>query len=460
MVDEKERSLKGIMNMRKSLIQKYNASDTLIVISSYPAKGAEPAKINAVACYAKNLLHEWDGRRIVVLAEKSGNRKYYTDGNVLVIHCWQPGDLKAYWDIIKIIKNFDKAKDVLVQFEFNVFASTILTNAFPYFLGLLKIIGKRNTVMLHQVVSDLSDLGGHLNIKRGSIKGRLLNMGLHHFYRMLGIHSNSIIVHEDILKKRLSKWVKEEKIEIISHGLSLSSRNNNKAKLREEMGIGKDDLVLLMFGYITWYKGTDWMIDKLSEVQKAVGDRKVHLIVAGGKSATLSEKKHYTRFVQKVDRLAKKNSDSVTMTGFVPENKVRDYFSVSDLMVLPYRAMMSASGPLSFALRFSVPFVISSTLNEAYNNPDFLTVLQRNDVKKSDFSFSMRNGDFGKLIAKYSADEEFRLSLKRVSEDLRQERKWRRIVDKYSFVIEKENLSFTGRFVTSLKARIPNFNSA
>jgi glycosyltransferase involved in cell wall biosynthesis len=192
-----------------------------------------------------------------------------------------------------------------------------------------------------------------------------------------------------------------------------------------------------MFGYITWYKGTDWIINKVKEVVKKHPELRLKLIVAGGRSATLKNKSHYKTFLRKVENLVEKDNKQILMTGFVPDADVAKYYTAADLAVLPYRAMMSASGPLSFALRFNKPYVVSEALSYVFKNPDVKLVLSRLNLDSRDFVFSLQKNDFEEKIAQIVKNRKILKKIGRVTTDLRVVRQWRNIVGEYNLVLTK-----------------------
>jgi glycosyltransferase involved in cell wall biosynthesis len=419
----------------EKLIKRFNKENTLIVISSYPPSGGEAAKLNAVACYTQNLLRAYKGRKIVVLSEiVNGYEKPYVDGNILVVPCWRYQSPKLYLDLLAAILRFDRPKQVLVQFEFNMLGSFVHSGLMPFLLLLIKIMGKSATVMMHQVIDDLGKLGGHLNLKKG-LKRFILNKGLHGFYLLTGKFADALIVHEQFLKETLGKWVDTRKINVVSHGLYLEKPRFSKVKVREILNLGKNDFVLLMFGYITWYKGTDWVIEKVKKLAKEKPQFKIKLIVAGGQSATLKNKAHYKRFLSKVKKIGQDRN--IIMTGFVPDNEVSDYFAAADLVVLPYRAMMSASGPLSFALSFSRPFIASNVLSSAFKNPDMKQSLAKGNLNHQDFIFNLKGNSFKNMITQMAKDNKALNKLNLLTRNLRSLRSWDNIVSEYSLVIGK-----------------------
>lgn len=257
------------------------------------------------------------------------------------------------------------------------------------------------------------------------------------FYYLTGKYSDAVIVHEEHLRQQLSKWVETAKISVISHGLSLERQKKGKDMLRKSLGFSNEDFVLLMFGYLTWYKGTDWIIKKVKKLKKVHPDLNIKLIVAGGASATLKNKPHYKKFLKKLELLSRKGDGVVKMTGYVLEKDLSIYFTAADLVVLPYRIMMSASGPLSFALRFGKPFVISEALAKAFKNPDIRFVLTRLEMNARDFTFSLKGDDFEALVLKLRKERKALAKIMKVSSDLRTLRKWENIVKEYDFTLDR-----------------------
>ncbi|MFV1916988.1 MAG: glycosyltransferase [Patescibacteria group bacterium] len=419
------------------LIEQFNTEDTLLVISSYPPEGGEAAKQNAVACYTQNLLKAYKDRKIVVLSEIVDRRGYYVKDNILVIHCWRYRSPKLYFDLLGALLRFDKPKQVLVQFEFSMLGSFVHSALLPFILLLIKFFGKSVTVMMHQVVGDLARLGRHLNLNKDSLKKVILNKGLRLFYYFVGKFSDAIIVHEERLKETLSEWVDLGKISVVSHGLYLERQKKGRDEIRKSLGLKNNDFALLMFGYITWYKGTDWIINKVKEIVKKHPELRLKLIVAGGKSATLKNKSHYKTFLRKVENLVEKDNKQILMTGFVPDADVAKYYTAADLVVLPYRAMMSASGPLSFALRFNKPYLVSEALSYAFKNPDVRFVLSRLNLDSRDFVFSLQKNDFEEKITQIVKDRKILKRIGGVTSDLRVVRQWRNIVGEYNLVLTK-----------------------
>lgn len=421
----------------QKFIKEFNKEDSLLVISSYPYHDGEGAKQNAVACYSQNLLSGYKDKRVIVLADKNGHpHDIEKKGNILIVRTWKPAKLGLFIRLAKQIIKFNRVRDILIQFEFNMFGSVLLTAFLPFFVIFLKLLGKTVTVVQHQVVCDLSSLSVHLNVNRFSIKNSFLNLGLKAFYKLLGTFTDSIIVHEEALKQRLTSLIPSDKIQVISHGLSIEKNSYSYASSRKDLGIRNDEKAILIFGYITWYKGTDWIIEKIGKM--AESGKKIKLLIVGGPSATLQSKVHYRRYLDKVYQLENKYRKFILNAGYVSDSEVGKYFAASDLVVLPYRTFMSASGPLSFALRFKKPFMISKQLASVLENSDFANSLVASDVEPKQITFSLDGKDFDRKIAKVFRSQKVNKKIVDLVSNLRVLRSWENIVEKYSRVIDSK----------------------
>ncbi|MDP2649270.1 MAG: glycosyltransferase, partial [bacterium] len=256
---------------------------------------------------------------------------------------------------------------------------------FPFLLLGLRIIGKRVILELHQVILDINCLSGHTNLRKNGFLSAFFNFALKIFFTAISLLANRIIVLEEELKNRLSRFVNASKITTLFIAIS-EKESISKEEARKTLDLNPKDFIILNFGFINWYKGTDWII-------KAVKDQKVNLIVAGGQSPTLKEKTHYQNFYQKIISTSETMSN-VQVTGFVKDEDIPAYFVACDLVVLPYRAMMSSSGPLSLALSYQKPFILSSCLSGYFASADFRKSARLVDLAKEDLFFDLNYHTF------------------------------------------------------------------
>lgn len=389
-----------MFTISKKLIDEFNQKESILVVTSYKDRKEGIKNLNAVAWYARKTVAEMAklGKcKFIVLAEVVYRQEVFKDGNVLVVRCWKRGTPLLYLSLLRWFLIFNKANTSLISFEFNIFGGLASTGSLPIFLLALKLLGKRIIVEVHQVLLNLDQLSGHLNIARRSVKFLFFNLTLRLFYQMLHIFANKIVVLEEELKERYEKLCGKGKIALISHFVFPKNESLKNAHAKRLLNLKSDDFVLLQFGFVAWYKGVDWLINVVNKLPERVAGRPVRLIVAGGESATLKDREHYQKYWARVNKLVKKSS-KITLTGFVEDKDIPLYFSASDLVVFPYRAFMSSSGPLSWAFSFKKPFILSSKLLPYFESQDFQKGLVLSDLKEDRLTFNLSFSSFKNLL--------------------------------------------------------------
>ncbi|HTK03298.1 MAG TPA: glycosyltransferase [Alphaproteobacteria bacterium] len=342
--------------------------DTIGIISSFPAQGGEIASANAISRYTYLLSKSFPkNQKLIIFCEKRSNLDlpYQLSKNILVVPSFKYNSTNFANQLMSQINNFPQIKNILVQFEFSIFGKVKVIPAFLLLLTFLKFNGKNLTLTLHQVTTDLNSLSGHLGLTKNSWLVKIFNIFLNFFYITVGALANKIIVHDELLKNRLTGLIPGSKISVIPHAVGEVKRQNLKSA-RKYFGLFKKDKVITVFGYRSWYKGTDWIIQTMTELAKQYPKESFKLLVAGGVSPTLETTSAYQAFNRQLER-AIASSKSVITTGFVPEKDVRKVFAASDIIVFPYRTRMSASGAFSLALAYNKPFLVSRGFSEGLN---------------------------------------------------------------------------------------------
>lgn len=417
----------------QKLIKRYDKPETVVLVSSYPDQGGESAVRNAIANYSRELLSEMSKvTRVVVLAEILDKPKIYEENGVLVVRCYKRDSLILVWQIVSMLRQFDKAEQVLTQFEFGVYGGSMVTFSLSLLGFLVRGMGKQYTVMIHQVTDDLGELSEHLGIASKGLKTSIYNSGMKLFYRLAGVGANRMLVHNLYLKNKLAKYVNSEKIGIVSHGVSRFGKINRDVA-RKEMGIGKNEQVLLVFGYLSWYKGSDWIVKQMRKLQKKYPKQKLRLILAGGESGTLKEMPHYQRYVRKLRKQADKSK--IVITEYVADQDKAKYFSASDLVILPHRVAMSESGVMAHVMAYGKPYLLSmarvTSLDLDKSAPQVFDLFKPREFEKKMFV----------MLSDVSLRENVQKEIIRIGN----ERSWSKVVWQYLAELPGEQeLAYTG----------------
>ncbi len=413
----------------------------LIVVTSYPEKGLiHGKKTVGVASYAKNTILGLStaGKEkldITVLAEKlPGQKDEYQEDNVTVIRCWQRNSWSAYWQIAKEIKKIN-AEKVMIEFEMAMFGSSFKNILFPLLLLWLKLINKKTFVVTHQVVLDFGKLSGHLGAEKENLKTKILSLVGKIFFKSILITAGQVIVFEKFLKNRLAKLGNSEKISVIPHGVEPDPITTTQSESRKKLNIPSKDFVITMFGYLAWYKGTDWLVKTIANYLKDSNEKNLKLIIAGGPNPNHVGKDYYDKYIQKIKDAAGKYPEKITITGFVDEKDIPLYFKSSDVLVFPYRTGMSSSGPLAFAFTNHKPFLVSKPLSPLLETEDIKSTLNQFDLSIEQIAFSLSEKDFIDKINFLKNNNNLQDKLSQASKIIAQKRTWPNIGKSYSTLL-------------------------
>lgn len=156
------------------------------------------------------------------------------------------------------------------------------------------------------------------------------------------------IVQSDIVKKELLQVVPGSNYKLVPHpvyeifGEALDKR---EAKRRLEIA---DENVLLFFGYVRAYKGLDLLIRAMPAILREL---QVKLLVVG------EFYEDEAKFLQMIGEL-NLNGHTEIISDFVPNEKVRFYFSAADVVVLPYKSA-TQSGIVQIAYQLDKPCIVT-----------------------------------------------------------------------------------------------------
>ena len=131
-----------------------------------------------------------------------------------------------------------------------------------------------------------------------------------------------------------------------------------KEEARQFLDLPQDKTILLFFGFIRDYKGLDLL---MKAYQKAYQDNML-LVVAGEFYNNGAQYGELEKELQLEGKIAWR-------TDFIPDDKVRYYFSAADLIVQPYKSA-TQSGVTQIAYHFERPMLVTNVGGLAEIVPD------------------------------------------------------------------------------------------
>jgi hypothetical protein len=145
--------------------------------------------------------------------------------------------------------------------------------------------------------------------------------------------------------------------------------------------------------------------------------------MAGGTSFSNKSKEHYKTYLKQFASLP----NNLRLTGFVPERELAAYFAAADLIVLPYRTMMSSSGPLSLSFTFKKPVLLSSSLRSYLHSPDLALAFKEVGLTRQELFFETSR--LPEVLKTLKANQLRKLTL--FSQKVRSVRSYAKIVSRY-----------------------------
>lgn len=408
----------------------------LLVISSYPPLGSTHNKrVVGVATYTKNTLialvkaihNNNETPSVTVLAEylPEGQRQY-TEDAVTVKRIWKRNNFATFFSLGReIFLNHKETKNVLFELELAMFGGIVHLLPLPFFFLILKLLNKKVTVVFHQIIPDSAAVHGQLNIPQNGFIPWILTIMLRVFYRFALLLTDKAIVFDTFLKKQLSIFGSAKKIIVIPHGIELFPKVS-QSDARKQLKLPQNRTILLYFGFLAWYKGTDLLIEAYKNIPDSAD--KPLLIIAGGPNPNHADKKFYQEYLSNIKKSAAEHD--VTITGFVPEELISSYFAAVDICILPYRTFMSSSGPLSFVIGSQTPFLISDALSPLFATEDIDKLIKKEDLDTSQLIFKTPE-DLIHKIAALQSDTTLQKKVMIVEEKLSKSRSWNAIGEHY-----------------------------
>lgn len=182
-------------------------------------------------------------------------------------------------------------------------------------------------------------------------------------YILLAALSSALIVHSLFAATEVQKMYKAniKKMFVIPHGHYREVYGQTMAKnvAREKLNLPMHANIFLNFGMVKPYKG-------LEELIKIWKENDFGLLLIAGQAMNENYKVY-------IGDLINNHPEIIWFNQFVPEDEVHFYFSSADVVILPFRSVLT-SGSLMLAFSFGKPVIAPSIgiAKEIFENVDEL----------------------------------------------------------------------------------------
>jgi glycosyltransferase involved in cell wall biosynthesis len=332
----------------------------IAVVTSFPDEGVNKS---GIAYFTKTVLDPLVGSsdEFVVLADAApgaplGTTERYAS-NVTVRRCWRFGYFAPFQILREALRH--RVDALHLEYDVYLYGGVVAAVILPFVLKLLRLVlGCKIVATLHGVVSQRVVTREMLR-ENGFVLpySRIGKFGFYAIYRLFDWACDRIIVLEIKLGEILESeyGVAREKVFVCPHPLMYDAPRPSMTQARERCGIG-DGRVALFFGYASYYKGLDVLLEAVEIARDELGRLDLRLVAS--RHPRLRGTDRYEEFYEAFK--AKAESVGAHLYDFVPEEQLADLLAAADVVVLPYTAAYGASGALNAVFAARRPVLVSS----------------------------------------------------------------------------------------------------
>lgn len=162
---------------------------------------------------------------------------------------------------------------------------------------------------------------------------------------------DAFIVMSRKVEQELQSIVKNKPVQLTVHPLYDDFGDIvSKQVAREQLGIEKNDKIVLFFGFIRPYKGLDLLLESMNDIRlKQAG---IKLVVAG---EFYEKEDRYRKYIQENQLSERVRIDN----HFIADEAIKYYLCASDVVVQPYR-QATQSGVTPLAYHFEKPMIVTN----------------------------------------------------------------------------------------------------
>jgi glycosyltransferase involved in cell wall biosynthesis len=281
------------------------------------------------------------GEDVTVLCDKipKGPIEETLGSNLKLVRCWGMNSIRTPFSILRKVHKV-RPDIVYLNIQFGVlFATNVFINAFCLLLVpiLLRITRFPTITILHNFPEIVN-----LEYTPYKAKRRLAPL-VHILAQLVMMSSKGVVVLSRRYKELLTRHYNVTKVEYVTHGVF---------ELVNELPKGRNEKRrLLVFGKITpRSKDYNLVLEAYKQLKFIVPN--IELVVAGRVHPA------DPAFYSEVKSISEKAG--AQFIGSVPEPELKQLFTKSDLIILPYRAATGVSGVLYQACGYGLPPLLPS----------------------------------------------------------------------------------------------------
>ena len=287
------------------------------------------------------------GARVVVLADGDGAVSRADD--IEIRRVWTRGPSALPRAVAAALAT--RAPAVHIQHELMLYGGPAAAPAILPALALLRA-ARRTVVTMHHVLDPDAIDAEFTETHHVAAPATLARAGGRTLQRGIRALADAVIVHEPESAALLPG------AKLIPHGIDARPPSPRDAA-RDALGLDRDRVVALCFGFLAPYKGLELAIEAAREAG-------AQLVLAGAPHPRVGD-----AYAERLRALAPPDT---RFTGFVPDADVAGWFAAADAALLLYPRPFATSGPLALALSHGTPMLLSPGLARMTGAPPELAV--------------------------------------------------------------------------------------
>ena len=294
-------------------------------------------------------------RQVVVAAREDGPRLERIAPTIEVARAYRPGP--RFRQVGRLLARAPGAV-VHAQHEVFLFGGLGTSVQFPLALREPRRRGRPVVVTVHGVIDLRAVDRGFVAANGSRLPPAAVRPVLRRVIGDAARAGDAVVVHDRIFAERLEEQygIPPERLNVIPLPVAAPA-GLDRERCRAELGLGSP--TALFFGFVTGYKGLPLLLDGWERYRRAGGAGE--LLVGGGRHPRLAGEPAYEREYAALAERARRIG-GVRWVGYIAEEEVPAYLTAADLLVLPYRDSLAASGPMSTALAYGLPVIGSEVV--------------------------------------------------------------------------------------------------
>ena len=143
---------------------------------------------------------------------------------------------------------------------------------------------------------------------------------------------SKILTCSNYIRERVATIRQDNKIQTLYNGIDVKAFSSSMVlqKKRSEIGLSKEDFVIVYSGRVNKNKGVSELIDAMLNLQDKSN---IKLMVIG--SSFFANATNENNFIHSLKEKSKTIKDRIVFTGFIPYNQMPSYLQLADIAALP-----------------------------------------------------------------------------------------------------------------------------